>query len=132
MAAFIGVPGLAGITGIANGAASAFSTASIFSDIGKGISDKTQELIEGPGKAWNNFSGAIGGLTDKAKSSVTDSTTRWLDLISEVFLRSVVVITGFIFVAAGLYMFNRSGGGQVIVNQSARGAKSLAKKLTLN
>lgn len=127
ISAFIGVPGLAGITGMANGASTAYSVGGFINDIGKSFNDKAQEIIEGPGKAWDNFKGAV----DSIKKKTEDTTGRWLDLISEVFLRSVVVITGFIFVAAGLYMFNRQGGGTVIVNQTAKAAKSLGKKVTL-
>ena len=69
---------------------------------------------------------------EQAKKDAEPSyAAKLFDLISEIFLRAIVVITGFIFVAAGLYMFNRQGGGTVVIKQAARGAKSLAKKVTL-
>ncbi|HNB00948.1 MAG TPA: hypothetical protein PLK61_04020 [Nitrosomonas sp.] len=148
---FIGVPGLSG-TGITGAITSATigKFAGDFINAGGLATQKTPET--GIGNIFNEkrpFGPDMDTLVDwvagdtkigdyskvDAKQAKKDAEPSFVgklfDLISEIFLRAIVVITGFIFVAAGLYMFNRQGGGTIVINQAARGAKSLAKKVTL-
>jgi hypothetical protein len=96
------------VTGSAN------SSGNFFSNIGSTLSDVTglsnnNFLGSGTNSLLGGFGSLFGGSGFKTNATSSGSSSSW---ISDLFLRAVVIILGFIFVAVGLSMF----GSKTAVN----------------
>jgi hypothetical protein len=77
----------------------------------------------------NAASTAINSLLpgSAAASAATSAATTSVSTWTQLFLRAVVIIVGFIFLAVGLSMFKEQG--PAIVNETGRHVKNLGKKV---
>lgn len=108
---FVGTPGLPGAQA-SNGSGGFFDF----------INPKVQDQADFFGMPLDDATKAAAGAVNAGKKS-TSGGTDWTSL----FLRAVVIILGFIFVAVGLTMFHSAA--PVIVEQAGRGARSIGRKV---
>lgn len=94
---YSGVPGIPG-TGEPQVKKAAFSLGGITNTLNN-FFDKTVNDIT------DSLSGGLIGDYKKLSDNATKASGATYDLISEIFLRSVIIILGFIFMAVGLSMF---------------------------